>query len=329
MKFRLLIPALLLVLSLASCKKEETTKEYMTGLFDIDTDMPTYVTPGSVYSLSVSGVKAPDGTAVGYSYQAPISQKTDTVDVYKYTVPDTLGTFGITITAYAIESSAKYYPSSTTLYFTVVGDESIKGLKRFPGAGAATLHSRKYETYRCGDREWIGANLSYIDRDDSGKETFGHSYAGCPAMQDLLGAYYTWEEAQNACPEGWHLPSDAEWVEAIKQAGGPADLQPMQDSPSGAGNLMVKATFNGSDMWEYYRGVNVQNATHLSVLPTGYANVAEGRYRFYGFMSYAVFWTSSDNGDKGVYRYIYQEYDNVYCGLADKDAFAASVRCIR
>ena len=161
------------------------------------------------------------------------------------------------------------------------------------------------------------------------KETFGHSYLDCPAMQNILGSYYTWEEAQTACPEGWRLPSEEDWVALLKTCGAPAELESMQDSPSGAGALMVKATFNGTTLWEYFRGVTITGSSHLNVLPAGYATVAEGAYSFSGFGSYAAFWTSADLEDKGVYRYIYQENDNVYVGLADKNTFAASVRCVR
>ena len=329
MKFRKFIPVILLVLAFASCKEKEESKEYLDGRFNISHNLPVYVTPGSKYTISASGIEAPDGTEVGYCYQAPITKKIDTVSVYTYTVPDTLGTFGITIYAFPKESQDKYYSSSSTIYFTIVGEKSLQGIQRYAGAGKATLRSRSYDTYKAGGIEWIGSNLSYISRDGAGKETFGHSYASCSALQDVLGAYYTWTEAQKACPDGWHLPSDAEWVALIKQAGGPDTLEPMQDSPSGAGNLMVKATFNGTDMWEFYRGVNIQNGTHLCVIPSGYANVADGDYQFSGFMSYAAFWTSDEFNGQGVYRYIYQENDNVYCGIADKDAFAASVRCVR
>lgn len=328
MEFRKFIPLVLLALALVSCKKEEETMEYMDGRFNIKHNMPAYVTPGAQYTFSVSGIEAPDGTEVGYCFQAPITKKTDTLSVYTYTIPDTLGTFGIIVYAFPKESKNKYYTSNTTVYFTVVGEESLQGIEQYPGGIKASIWGRVYDAYYVGGHHWLAENLSFIQH-INGKETRGRSYSNCPALQNVLGAYYTWTEAQKVCTDGWGLPTDSEWVELIKAAGGPADLEPFQDSPSGAGNLMVKATFNGVDMWEYYRGVKIQNGTHLNVIPTGYANVADGNYHFSGFMSYAAFWTADEQDGKGVYRYIYQEYDNVYVGLADKDNFAASVRCVR
>ena len=324
MKFRtLLLPALLL-LSLAACKKEDEELEYMEGSFKIEHSMPKYVNAGEKYTFSVSGIKAPDGTAVGYYFTPPITKIADTTSVYNYTVPDTLGTFSLTITAYPVESSDKYYSSPTTVSFTIVSDSgSLSGLPRSMDGGSATLYSRRYSTMKYGDSEWICSNLCYLD------DSVGHPYSDCKAMQNIVGGYYTWEEAQGVCPEGWHLPSDAEWVEMLKHCGAPESLQPLEDSPSGAGNLMVRAYFNGVSMWQYYRNVSITASSFFHAIPAGYADILSGIYDFKGFCSYAAFWTSSEDEGSGVYRYINQAYDNVYVARADKDTFAASVRCVR
>ena len=333
MKFRTLAAMALALLALASCKEEEITKEYMDGTLNISGTIPQFVAPGGKYTLSASGVTAPDGTAVKYYFTDPVNQVTDSTSVFTYTIPDVLGTYSLTCVAYPVESSDKYYTSSKSLTFTIVSDRertgSLQGIPHYIDRGTVNMYSRVYDTFKAGDKEWTCSNLTYIERTSDGKETFGHSYADCPAMQNIVGAFYTWEEAQNACPAGWHLPTEAEWVELVKLAGGPADLQPLQDSPKGAGNLMVKCTFNGQALWEYYRDVTILNSTHLSAIPAGYASLGNDSHNFTGFGSYAAFWTADEHDGKGVYRYIYQEYDNVFVGLGDKDSFAASVRCVR
>lgn len=330
MKFRALLLPLLVLCVFSSCKKEEKEKEYMDGSIVISGSIPKYVSPGEKYTFSASGVTAPDGTAVGYSFTDPITKYVDTTSTYTYVIRDSIGTFGITCTAYPVVSSDSYYVTVTTIPFTVVSESGSLG--RLPislYSRSARLYSRDYVTISHGGLEWICSNLSYIKRDASGKETFGHSFESCPSMQNIMGAFYTWEEAQTACPEGWHLPSDAEWVDLLKTLGAPAELAPMQDSPSGAGRLMCNTTFNGTTMWEYYRNVKITGDSYLGVLPAGYANVADGAYVFSGFGSYAAFWTSDQQDGRGVYRYINQEYDCVYAGHADKTTFAASVRCVR
>ncbi len=333
MRFRIIAAAFLVLAALASCKKEETTKVYMDGTLALKGEMPRFVVAGSSYSFSASGITAPDGTAVGYYFTDPVSKHSDTTSTYTYVVPDALGTYSLTCVAYAVESSDKYYSSSASLSFTIVSDAaeggSLQGVPRFPDAGSAVLHGRKYDTVKSGSLEWLGSNLCYSASSADGKHTVGVPYADCPAMLGLLGGFYTWEDAQGVCPDGWRLPTDEEWTSLIVQAGGPSGLKPFQDSPSGAGNLMVKCTFNGSDMWEYYRGVDIRNGTHMNVIPAGYATLSGNTGAFSGFGAYAAFWTADTLDGKGVYRYIYQENDNVYVGLADKDSFAASVRCVR
>ena len=52
--FKCLLAAALAVASLSACKKEETTKTYMSGSLNVHTGMYTYVKPGDWYSLKDS-----------------------------------------------------------------------------------------------------------------------------------------------------------------------------------------------------------------------------------------------------------------------------------
>ena len=94
---------------------------------------------------------------------------------------------------------------------------------------------------------------------------------------------------------------------------------------------MEDLKFNGETMWEYWPDVKIDNAAKFSAMPVGYATVLDGVYDFFNYGDYTVFWTSSENedGDSGIYRYIYVDKNIVFRGTGDKDSFAASVRCVR
>ena len=293
--------ALMLPLFVHSCKEKDDTKEYMNGTLVVDQEMPVYVQPGEQYTFTPSGISAPDGTAVGYYFSTTVNSRRDTLKngatSYVYEVPDSLGTFSISCVAFAVESSDKYYVSTSSLSFVVVSDNLEKGsISNMQYSGEdenVYIDGRKYYARETAGLTWLKSNLSVVRRDDKGNEVFGHSFMSSPAMQNIFGGYYTWEEAQTACPEGWHLPSEAEWVSLLKAVGAPSDLEPMQTSSRGAGKLMVKASFNGEPMWDYYRDVNITNYA-LSAIPTGYARVVDGQYYFSGVFDYAMFWTSDE-----------------------------------
>lgn len=77
---------------------------------------------------------------------------------------------------------------------------------------------------------WMAQNLNYEAPDskcvNKNPEDCGH-----------LGRLYTWPESQKACPEGWHLPSDAEWFLLAKLYGGVA----------GAGEHLKNENLGGSN----------------------------------------------------------------------------------
>ena len=337
MKFRSYCILALGLLLLSSCKEKEIEKTYMDGNLKVDCKIPHYVNPGDSFTITASGITAPDGTDVAYYYTSTAnSKRRDTLytvpAVFHFEVPDTLGSFTLSVVAYPVQSSDKYYHSTGSVEFVIVKDDadngSLTGIPDHDEDIQEELYSRKYKVTSAGDKEWIRSNLCYIERNSEGTETFGRSYAGSKAMQNIFGAYYTWEEAQKACPAGWHLPTDEEWVALLKSCGAPSGLKPLEDSPSGAGALMVKARFNGDEMWSYYRGVNITDKC-ISVIPAGYAVKASSGWNYVGYQSYAALWTADALADQGVYRYIYKENDNVFVGVASKTDFAANVRCVR
>lgn len=65
-----------------------------------------------------------------------------------------------------------------------------------------------YNTTMIGNQCWFKENLK--------KETYGSScYDDDPENCVKYGRLYPWDEAKNACPEGWHLPSNSDWNQLI------------------------------------------------------------------------------------------------------------------
>ncbi|MBR5724133.1 MAG: hypothetical protein IKX62_02000 [Bacteroidales bacterium] len=334
MKLNRYVAAALLIAVLATaagCKDDNTTEtKALDGYLTLT--MPPFVEPGFTKTFMIDTLMTlvcPAGDPIGYAFTDPVSGKTDTLvtaegkflnHYYTLTAPGELSQYTLKLSAFTPASSI-YENTSVSIYFTVVrpGLDGKGSITEFQaGTSESFTDPRDGNSYfytSAGGVDWMRQNLSWAGA--------GRPYRDCPSMSSIFGQYYTWEEAQTACPEGWTLPSDADWV-ALRTDGGDS-----RDIPGLAGRLMGDLYFNGDKMWEYWREVKITDELGLSVMPVGYAFPSEGRYAFDGLFSYAVLWTSDEVDGEGVCRYIYQDKDIVYRGLMSKTEFAAPVRCIR
>lgn len=319
-----------------SCKKEEqtTTLPYLEG--EVRFNFESYVLPNTTVEMTATGAVHPEGKGIGWYWKiSPLMEKSDTVKLqsdpegkypFKKNMGDSIGMYTVVATAFA----DGYYSISSSAYVTIV-DPSLNGSIKLTGIYHTDpkftdeRDGNEYYTVTAGNQTWMRQNLAY--------EKGGIPYMNSNAMSKIAGRFYTWEEAQNICPEGWRLPSDEDWKELGALYGKTDDKQhsPIEDI---AGKLMVDATFNGETLWEFWPEIKITNESKMCVLPFGYANTESKR--FTGVTNYAVFWTSDTTSDKdgeyGVYRYILNVEKGVptmFTGKADKNCFGASVRCIK
>jgi uncharacterized protein (TIGR02145 family) len=122
-----------------------------------------------------------------------------------------------------------------------------------------------------------------------------------------------------ACPYGWHLPSNAEWDELYRHADGTNGTESPYRSPT-AGKYL-KATSG----WNDYNGNsgNGTDAFGFSALPGGYSN---GSFSNVG--DSGQWWSSSENYSySAYYRYMFY-HDYAYLNGSDKTTLF-SVRCLQ
>ena len=166
--------------------------------------------------------------------------------------------------------------------------------------------SRDGQTYKyvkIGNQVWMAENLNY---ETANSYCYNDSTENCKKY----GRLYTWETALNACPEGWHLPTNEEFEDLLEYIGGQEIAGKMLKSTTG-----------------WYDDGNGVDKYGFNVLPAGYRSY-DGS--FSGAGENAEFWsaTESPNYDLAYTLSLYYLSDDTPLFGYYKDD-AVSVRCLR
>jgi len=162
---------------------------------------------------------------------------------------------------------------------------------------------KTYKTVKIGTQTWMAENLNYATNNS-------WCYNNMSSHCATYGRLYTWDAARSACPNGWHLPSDAEWTQLINYLGG-EDV---------AGDKLKSNT-----QWNSLNE-DVTNSSGFSALPGG-GRGTNGSFSQLG--NYGSWWTSMEHSSTDAGNRHLVNYDGgVWRGLNDK-AGGFYVRCIR
>lgn len=318
---------------LAGCKKDdEDTKPSLSGTVTFGS-IPAYVRRGDSFHIVASGAyrKSKTDTLVGYYIYDPILAVYDTLRAEGVEGPaegdfvvskDSLASFSLNVTAFA----SGYYGTSSSATFVVVNPmlDTLKGsLKGHPfGYEVKTFFhdTRDFQRYYVSSEAsggWMLQNLAW--------EGAGHPFAGASAMNYISGRFYNYDEAMAACPAGWRLPADADFV-ALAGAGA------VGETISGAaGTLKGDVRFNGSRLWPYQNStITLTNDGWFTAMPWGYLVVSGTVTSFQQYNSVAAFWTAdSVDAETALVRYLRVDSNDIFVQAMDKKSFYASVRCIK
>jgi len=170
-----------------------------------------------------------------------------------------------------------------------------------------------YATLEIGNQTWFAENLNY-------ETSNSWWYNNSSANGDIYCRLYTWESAINACPNGWHLPSDDEWKTMEMTLG---MIQSEADDGGWRGTDEGEKMKSTSDWFNCGNGTNISG---FNALPGGVRN-SYGMYSGLGANTY--FWSYTEySGMFAWYRFLQYGYDQEYRGIDDK-SHGRSVRCIK
>ena len=166
-----------------------------------------------------------------------------------------------------------------------------------------------YKWVKIGDQIWMAENLNFYT-DDS------HYYNNDSITHVKNGRLYKYDEACNTCPDGWHLPSDEEWMEL----------------EFFLGMKLTELYIIGNRGWSEDIGTKLKigGSTGFNALCAGVRDRWEsGDYT--GFGEWGFFRTSSQSDiwpENAYYREVYADSACVRRSESHK-TYGMSVRCIK
>jgi uncharacterized protein (TIGR02145 family) len=179
------------------------------------------------------------------------------------------------------------------------------------GGGGVSYGGQKYKTVKIGEQTWFAENLNYAGDDNS----IGRCYGRDPANCAKYGRLYTRREAMAACPDGWHLPTRAEWEVMTAYIGGENTEGKKLKAKSGW-NDNNGVSGNGTDEYSF------------SALPGGYT-YDDGADPGGGVGDSGYWWSARENDSAPTYYRRMNYNDDKAYWYEYSNSRMHSVRCLQ
>lgn len=188
------------------------------------------------------------------------------------------------------------------------------------------IDENEYPVVRIGNQCWMAADLrttrykngtnipNVIDANAWLQMNSGAwcNYDNNSINGNIYGKLYNWHAAANpnVCPQGWHVPSDAEWSVLVNQLGG-----------EGVAGGKLKSTTHWSLPNE-----GATNETGFTALPGGYRDAGGG---FFNLGEHGIWWSSTQtNPYEAWFWEMYSSVSGIY-RVSDEKEEGVCIRCIR
>ena len=304
--------------------------------FTTKAQMPS-VTTGDVSNISTTtadcsgNVTADGGAAVTARGVCWSTSQNPTTSDSKTTDGTGVGTYTSNITGLSLNTTYYVRAYATNSVGTAYGEQrTFKTQEINPVFGSFTdsRDGNQYVTVTLGKQVWMAENLAYlpsVSKPYSGSWSSPYCYvygyvgtsvttAKATTNYQTYGVLYNWPAALEACPDGWHLPSDGEWTTLTDYLGG----------ISVAADKLKEA---GTTHWPSPN--DATNESGFTALPGGYRFDYDSGANFEGIGYHCDWWSSTEHNAIDAWRrHLSYNYSYVYRYYTSKE-FGFSVRCVR
>ncbi len=212
-----------------------------------------------------------------------------------------------------------------TIFLFICGVRLMQGQE----TGTVTdIDGNVYQTIKIGEQWWMAENLKvsrYRNGDNIPNVTNDSEWVNLTtgawayynndlSYGDTYGKLYNWytvDDSRGICPEGWHVPSNQEWIALEDFLGGHAVAGGKMKSTSG-----------------WFQDGNGTNESGFSGLPGGGRNHENGQ--FSGMAGFGSWWSSTETYPDSAYRRQLRHYDT----LVGRHPYSSkklgvSIRCLK
>jgi uncharacterized protein (TIGR02145 family)/uncharacterized repeat protein (TIGR02543 family) len=201
---------------------------------------------------------------------------------------------------------------------------------------------KSYATVQLGDQCWMAESLNYgtmimgnqamTDNEIVEKYCYNNDESNCT----IYGALYQWNEmmqyattpgAQGICPEGWHIPTDAEWTALTNYVSSQPEYL-CNSNTTYIAKALASTTYwyTSTTSCSIGRTLSANNDTGFTGLPAGFRATNGTFNNLNGSLD---FWSSTEQlSTTAMRRYLYFSYRDVAANPTEKTK-GASVRCVR
>ncbi|MCR4857869.1 MAG: hypothetical protein K5890_06705 [Bacteroidales bacterium] len=253
------------------------------------------------------------------------------------------------VRAYATNSAGTAYGNAVS--FTTLNSSTTQDGQPCPNAITVTDYDGNvYNTVKIGNQCWMKENLQtshyangtsialgttasntiayryYPNNDINNVVAYGYLYNWPAVMNESSSSNANPSGVQGICPNGWHVPSDAEWTQLTNYISSQSQYICGGNSTSIGKSIANQTGWNTSNSTCAIGNTpNTNNATGFSALPCGtYVN---GNHLYFG--NSCDWWsTTVENNDKAYNRYLDYFAPNVKRD-GNMKSFGNAVRCIR
>ncbi|MBQ3734959.1 MAG: hypothetical protein II859_13480 [Bacteroidales bacterium] len=154
----------------------------------------------------------------------------------------------------------------------------------------------------------------------------GYLYNWAAVMHGAASSNANPSGVQGICPNGWHVPSNAEWDQLVNYVQSVPRYWCNGNNNNYGKALAAKTLWNDNNTTcNVGCQPSANNASLFGIYAVGYFNTSN---YYSDWKAQAVFWTSSLYGSSAYYRYMFNYHNYLHSSYIDQ-RYGFSVRCVK